>query len=107
MTGDELFAAAEAARKTAIQKALKDGNVWRGQLILLATGLIKVICIHMAIVILLASLGMPVEASVLIGFMLATALGCLNPYGFIHRSLFHEIGDEAFNAVIDQHKPKS
>lgn len=105
MNGDELFALAEEARKKAMAKAMSDSRVWRDQIYLLLTGLLKFMSIQMGLMFLLVGGGIPEPEALPVVFLTSTLLAFFNPGHFFFRSLFTEIGDDAFNEVIEKHKP--
>lgn len=107
MTGDELFRLAEQARKEAISTAMRDELIWRNQIAVVLIGMLRLLCVCLAGNILLAAVGMPFELSFPFAMMCTTALGIINPSNIFHRSLFHEIGDDAFNAVVEKHAPEA
>lgn len=106
MTDDQLYSLAEKARKEAIAKALRDPSVWSNQLMLVLTSLLKIACVHIVAMLFLSEAGVPAAAAYPAVFMLTTILCCLNPWNTFVRVLFHEIGESAFDAVVDQHRKK-
>lgn len=99
-----LWSAAESARKSALKNALSDKMLWCDQAVNLICGVIKAICVAVALGIICERLGFPVGFSQVFAVLMITPLLVFNPKAFFWRNLFSARADAAFDEALRNYR---
>ena len=97
---EALWSAAESARKSALKNALRDKMLWCDQAVNLLCGMIKAICVAVALIITFERHGFPEGFNQILAALVTMPLLVFNPKAFFWRNLFSARADAAFDEAL-------
>jgi len=99
---NSLFAAAEAARKAELKRALRTPGLWAEQIGLALIAVMKVVALSFVCASAGLLAGADEQLALSLGVVLVLAVLPFNPRGFFWRVLFVEHADKAFDEHLKQ-----
>lgn len=96
---EEVWKAAMQAHAAEMARCLRDRALWRDQAAVVALGMLKAFCLHLAVRVLVLLMGLPDEVGIVLGLLVIPPVVMYHPRLFI-RNLFADRADAAFNAEV-------
>lgn len=97
---NEIWLAAESARRVALRAALRDKALWGDQSVNVICGTIKAFCVAIALSMAFQRSGLPESFCRVIAVLVTGPFLVFNPRAFFWRNVFSERADAAFDEAL-------